>query len=687
MTPEQELEQELSSLSPEELDQYEQDLQKGSQEEPAEELSVDEKLESEGFDVQNIEGEEMGFMESAVAGSVEGVPFLKDALSAGMAVAESSNEDFGERYNKNKAEWDKYLNEAEGENPVAFTLGDIGGGVGLPMGAGLKAATAFGAASGLSRSEDRDFTDLLVGGAIGFGGGIIGKGISKGISKFGEVFSKSGKKGALEAAGAITPKTRKAVNKHAETYLTKTGTKNDAVLSMADDVINAKALDGKPILKSPFQDPNITASRTMEAKKVVGKQIGDVLQEADGAPLKGEEIYDQIILGLGVDDAAIKSVESEGKRSVLLKIRQKIHKDFFSHNKSTKIGEKTITRQGELGEEIVSKVDEMADIPVFKDRTLKQLHKLKTELGDTLSAKARNAVKGGEGLSADEVALRENLGVLSDIISDNVEKSGISSKESFQVLNRKWRTLDIVQEMSDDVANKSFGGPYEHLKNAIATKGLIMGGISTTVGASRGAAAGISLAVNEVLNSPKTPAVLAVGFKKIGNFLAGNPNSEYAKKIMIAASLSSDDLRLAVDSVASRITLMESAVARTAEDVKNKSDYILPILDDENPELAKQLREAINIDDDTTIGAIMNGVSKLPGSKEFIAEGQGWDGKVYSAEEKAQLTGEVNSMDISLQQKLKHKKALQISGTIPQIEQEPERFLKYRERDKSKPSY
>jgi hypothetical protein len=279
------------------------------------------------------------------------------------------------------------------------------------------------------------------------------------------------------------------------------------------------------------------------------------------------------------------------------------------------------------------------------------------------------------------------LGIMSDIISENVQKSGIKSKDAFMKLNRKWQTLNIVEDLASDVSDKSFGGPFEHLKNSIATKGLIMGGISTTVGASRAAAAGISLAVNEVLNSPKTPAILAKGFLKVSNFLKANPNSEYAKKIMVAASLSSDELRAAVESTIAEINLMENAVARTSEDVMNKSDDILTAVHGMNPDLANQLRIAIKQEDNNTIGAIMDAVSKQPGANKFLQEGQGWDGKVFTPEDKAQMESEINSMDMSLHQKLRHKKALRLQGTIPQVEQEQERFLKYRERDKSKPRY
>jgi hypothetical protein len=44
-------------------------------------------------------------------------------------------------------------------------------------------------------------------------------------------------------------------------------------------------------------------------------------------------------------------------------------------------------------------------------------------------------------------------------------------------------------------------------------------------------------------------------------------------------------------------------------------------------------------------------------------------------------------MDISLHQKLQHKKSLKLEGTIPVVQQEPERFFQMRKRDKNKPSY
>ena len=132
-------------------------------------------------------------------GAIEGVPFAKDAIAAvetGVEFVEGNNdlsvEALKEGFNKNKSEIQEEINKARERNPVAFHSGDFASSAatmfipGLNATKGLKAigaAAALGGASALSRSEDREVSDLLSGGASGAVFGALGLGVSRGISK------------------------------------------------------------------------------------------------------------------------------------------------------------------------------------------------------------------------------------------------------------------------------------------------------------------------------------------------------------------------------------------------------------------------------------------------------------------------------------------------------------------------
>ena len=175
--------------------------------------------------------------------------------------------------------------------------------------------------------------------------------------------------------------------------------------------------------------------------------------------------------------------------------------------------------------------------------------------------------------------------------------------------------------------------------------------------------------------------------RKVSQAVANGTDGAYLKRLTIASSLSEAEFGKAVAGIASEVTLMESPIKRNYADIEDKSDFILESVQVHDPKKAEQLRDAFDNNDKESILAIMDQVSKDPSMQLMFEDGKGMDGRVYDPQDVAQLKSEVDNMDVSYIQKLKHHKGLDLNGTIPQVEEEPERFFKYQKRDKSKPNY
>lgn len=119
----------------------------------------------------------------------------------------------------------------------------------------------------------------------------------------------------------------------------------------------------------------------------------------------------------------------------------------------------------------------------------------------------------------------------------------------------------------------------------------------------------------------------------------------------------------------SRMNLYSNTIERNDEDVKRKLDDIMNIAGRVNPELAKQLSYTREMGDD--MGPIMDQLSKSPEMARFFSPGLGWNGRVYSEEDKAalisQLQGVYVNSGLTSQERRKLESDIINKGIIPQI--------------------
>jgi hypothetical protein len=281
-----------------------------------------------------------------------------------------------------------------------------------------------------------------------------------------------------------------------------------------------------------------------------------------------------------------------------------------------------------------------------------------------------------------------------DDISAIAGKTNPELESAYRSLNRDWSDMNIIRELTQEQADKVGGGALERIKQALGVRGLLIAQVANNTGANKALAASAAVRFNQVVNDPKTSNKMAKGLKVVSDHLEINPDSPFLKRLVIAAQVSSYDpndgnesLRKSLSSVSAEIQLQQQPIQRTYNDIERKSDQILEALEYHNPDMAKQLRQAFKHENKDAVGQLIQEMGKMPALKEIIADGVGIDGKVWSQEDKQMLSDQVDGMDISLKQKLELKRNLRINGTVPVVQAEPDRFMKFQSRDKSRPKY
>ena len=612
-------------------------------------------------------------------GAVEGIPFAKDALSAGEALLDEGN--FGEQYQRNKAEWDKSINEAEEKHPIAFNVGDIGAGFALPAARGLKGMMLLGAASGFSRSEDRDIWDAVSGAGIGGVFGKAGQKVGQGIQLVGK---KLGILGVETTKDILTREgSKEGVNQHIRKWFM------DEVDDLASgsvkfsDYVLEKKVGGRPLITGE-DIPDTIRQKAGTLMQTAGKQLDEVISEIDYKLPKSEVVgvYTKLRQITGIDDLLNSTSEAAVNQGKKL---EKLLKSEFFEETGEFVEKKLVRKIGDQVEEVVESVPKI----VPKQFNLKDLVSNKRFYADQASVKHLNGVAVPKNENSE---FWGNLTKgLSGLVPELAENTGKVDKLLLRSLNRDYATGKLIHDTTKQLADKAKAGVLDKLKDLFKVRSLMF-----TVGAVGGAAFGgapaavVGAATGTLMalaSDPRSPQKYALGLKRLATNLDNPAYEKYLQKLSVASSLSSDIFRDTLSGISSKIMLQDKPLARTTDAVLENADELLNIANMESPEVANQLREALESKDEDRISALMESLEEFETVKDILEPGTGFNGKVFNPEKKAELAQKVEAMDISRKQKSMLKKELIDNGVVPQVQQEPERFLKYKSRDKNKPNY
>lgn len=653
-----------------------------TKEEELREIALREIAEEEIAQEEQSAPEEVGQAEAFGLGVMEGIPFAKDAAAAATAMPvdvsqpfitsgevaeqaqdtldEESLSGFTDRFRENKKSWDDAINEAEEQHPVTFTAGDIAGSVGA-LGAvpgGVAASAGVGALEGLSRSENRSIEDVFAGAAIGIAGHGAGKVLGKSLNFIGKKIGLIADKGVVEATGALNKSKVKRVKKHLLKFYTKKGEgAEESTRRFAKEILDLKTPEGKPLMEV-VQSFDETATKAGEIREVLGKEMGKVLKEADQvieqvdtAPLY-TKLQQEVV-------EPIAKISDENAQALAVKLQQRIDSQFKTP--ITKTMKEVLDKEGNP----VALME--ASGGDFKSLKVSDLHQLKLFLAK--EARATFDKNSGQ-LSSEAIEMKKHVGITTDFIDDIIEDSGVESSlaNNYKGLKRKWATANLINEMAEDEGASRLNGPMNMIKNAFSVRGIAIGAIQKTLEVPTTVAASSAIALNGVIHSGKVPAALAVGLQKLSNHISKNPDSRHLKRLITASGLSSDAMRTAIAGSIAEINLEQSPVKRNIESAKLKRASIITSLEGTNKEMADKLSEAYDNDDDDTISAMLDAISKDPRTKGLIEPGVGWNGKVYSEEDRASFEEEIRSSNLPVSQEIILLEKLNKQRLIPDIQ-------------------
>lgn len=634
----------------------------------------------------SVEEEKPSMLEAASAGFIEGVPFMKDVMAGVEAVTEEMADDSKEgislssTYDRYKGKMDDInasINRAEELSPEvmgikASTLGDIAGGVALPF-AGVKGAMVAGALSGVSRSEDRDLTDALVGASLGGASYGVVKGMTSGVKKVanyaGEKLSKMADDSFLGILGLDKTSGAARVSKHLD--ITNQSL-DDFTKSLRDIKIDVK---GKKVSIIEGGDvPDAILKKLNFALDKEGSAIGNILKEVqdlgnpsiNSAELRKKLASELLPLFSGSDDPATREIAKD-LGSFISDIGKKIVKETQEHT-----GE--YLPSGERKMKIVQEVlDDPMDLP--------RLHELQKDIRKRISAIFKRNNADATVSKEQERLVAQKVG---EIIDDTVGAVSPEALTSLRAVRKTFGNLSKAEELLSEKIDKSTHDVMGGLKTFVRSTFM-----PTLVGGAIGGPTGAigAIALDKLIRNPKLPSYVASGLPKIAQQLSINPSGKIAAKLMAATALSDDKFHKTLRASIADISLKEMPIKRSIQDVKARSNDIFNILDEDMPSVAQDFRNLIEEGSDSEIALFMDGLAKQRKSSSYLESGVGWDGIAYSNEDKQALEIQLKRANIPAAQRQKLLMDLRASGKIPDMNSVQPREKKKYEAKPKLPNY
>lgn len=622
-------------------------------------------------------------MEAISTGMVQGVPFLKDGIAGVEAIVEQvqSDEPFTideltSKYRHNLEDINRAVAEAEQASPYLTGAGELVSSAALFPTTGLRSALALGAASAVSRSEDRGVEDALVGaamGATGHGvGTLVGKMFKGATEKVGGVIGKTREEAIMSAFGGDKAYAIAKLDKH----LRRTGQTREEFIQMVD----------KFDLISPGDHAIKLRPKVDNAIERVGKSIEEVYKRAD------EAIGGPSIDFTNVKEAIHKNVADKFLRSddpSTKAVGEQIKSYVNQMNKKVANAKRMTKNSGIVGPDGAPVMVEEIVEEVIEDTTpwtITRLHQLNSDI----YAMAKNAFKSSDLSDANKaVQLKQIAGELRQSVQgalDNVPSVEGTLKEEIRQLNRAYGGLNVMSDINDNALKSQSASTVSKLKNVFNFKNLALVGAGYRFGGPMGATAGAAIGI--AISSPTTSSYLVKGLPALQAVIANNPTGKIMQKLTAASFLNHDQFEEQLHSAVAEVNLRASPIPRDSRGVMEKQDHIKQYLRVNKPSLLNEFQDLIDEGNDDGMGVFMDTLSKIPEVSHLFDEGIGFNGKVYTDEDKQMLENQLKNEDMSSVDRMRLLRELRNSGTIPDMESiTPREPKKYVPRDKTQYRY
>lgn len=656
--------EELSQLSDEELNEI-QNILSSPQDQPTQQNfapSVREMEEAKAG-VEPTTGEAMS------AGFVEGVPFMKDAVAMADAVDEDnlSYDDAYSRYKSNLDEINDDINNAERQRPGAFFAGDIAG-TGLTMAAGgaaLKGAGAgkvlteagmsmatgvtTGALSQVSRSEDRTLVDPLIGAGMGYAGEKSAQLIKKG----GKYLMDKADDMNITSVKKIIGLDKLQTKRHLYNHLKRTNQKESEFMN---DVLTQKMPDGDELVVSFKDQPERMLDKIQVKKDQVGSELSSMYNKVDAEfdvkvdieKLKNSLREDVVEQFMRSDDPGMQQ------------IGQQLDDYIASIGRKSKGIKKETTPEG---------VKLIEDFVTDDSWTLSRVHGLQKDIRKRIESIYKRNNIDVTVAKQQQAKVATSLGQHIDEILSTVSKEG---KEDIINQVKKARlqygNLSQVEESVENVIRRGEPAGWESavkdffsFRNAVAT---------TVTSAALGPVAGVpaGFALKKIVDNPKTPVYVAKGIGKLGSIIGANPTGRIASRLNTAALLSDSEFKKAIYGTIAEVNLKQEPLARTTDDAKARIADIRHYIKFNAPSMLADFDAILEQDADEALAMFLDSVSKLEGTDKMFQPGIGFNGKVYSEEDKRQLEVQIKETDLPAAQRMELLQNLRKRGIVPDFD-------------------
>lgn len=610
---------------------------------------------------------EVNDAESFARGAIEGLPLQNQIVAGTKALLDNTPTSFGERYNRNLTEWRAAQEKSKTDDPYIFgtgeVVGDIGGFIAAPGGAAVMKLGAWTLGKHVSAHPANSIGQHLQNAAFDTAIGVAGgKALEKGM----EIAAPMAKSLATNTTIAWLTDGAKGLKKDVGEHVSKffNSGENKGLSSLDAHHNFVEELRSMKVGDKALLHANSTSESILKDARVFKERLSpeyDRILNSNTAKHNVESLENSLLSDLKI------SSNDPVTQATKLATEQEVRKTF------SKVKYVDVTTNG-----VKNTVPEYTP----KELTLTELQTLRNDISrrinwDDPTAKVANEM------------LYDRHKKISNFMEDIMSKSDEAILPQWKEVNRQWANANLIETITAAKGDPNIGGSViTGMRKSMNLMGTGAGVISMGLGAPLPVAIGVGIAAREALRrgeamSPK----LANGLDRLAKHLIHDPNSKISMGVVAAGAGTASYFHDHVMGAVSTLNLQDSPLERTVVDVQNRSDDILQVVQKLAPQQTDILRKAIDSRDEATISTVMEQVSKLPEARKLIKDGVGWNGKVTDPNDIQNLHKQVDSMNISMKQKLQHKQALTLSGTIPVLQKEVPYYIDYKARNKQEPNY
>lgn len=586
-----------------------------------------------------------------------GKQVMNDTL-AGFTKAQLDGDDMpitrlADQYRKHRDDERALVDEYRGDNPMSYTAGEIAGtflnyaAVGpLAFGAGMVTrggkilyGTLSGMAHGSGSSEEETIgglaEDTARGGLIGGAGEAAFPAFKSGMQAVSDVAERVRSGALIKFLGGpgTDPRRRLGeVGKRAEEF--------------AERMVNYNDADGTPLIK-PFMNRQKLSDTLGTNADRIGDKMADILSDMDEAI--GKPVINGYHLRNEVREQVIKPLMTPKSLPEDKAVGAALEDYIIKLTQSLKSVEQSVDPK--TGANVLKEVFEpqtwaLSDLAKQKSKLQSMYRKTRLKDADNITV--------GIAQGKDRIA-----NVMGDFIDKELKGKNISPEISNQYNAFKQAYGDmaeasyIVKQQIERDAGKDI---FQRIFNDSVVRYTSMASIAGTMVGLPYSKVGMAVAGFKALSeSKRINGIAAKSAESAIKILQKNPEATatIANRLVTSTALSADDFFDNMTRSLAELTFIDQPLARDPNEVIRRSDKLLHLVEDIDPEMAKNLSTAIDNRDLGSINALMDKLVKAVPS-QYVQPGIGFGGRAFSEEDIAKVNSDIQNVRNTRRRKQLH---------------------------------